>query len=729
MAIIVLLPTVPVWADSGSTVELEGNPAEVHRWLWENKLQPSLGQKQATALSLDAQTAANWQEYDVYFYSIDLTVYHLSATISGRVGIYGRATVDGLDTVKVNLSDSLTIDSVYNSSGNLTFTHGGNYLTVNLDASVNTGEGFDFTVVYSGHPESSGSFAGFRFTSNGGLHLITTLSEPMGARSWWPCNDITTDKADSVDIIVTVDASLVVASNGLLESDIDNGDGTHTVYWKERYPIVTYLVSLAIHPYAVWYDWYHYSPTDSMPLEFYVYPSHDAYSRPFFGVLPEMIGIMADVFGEYPFIDEKYGCSHFDWGGAMEHQTLTSTTSSSFGYSDDVVAHELGHQWWGDMITCGDWHHIWINEGFAVYSEALYHEAKYGTNYYHTYMNAFEYTGGGSIYIHDTTDVWNIFGAIVYDKGGWVLHMLRHVVGDADFFQSLADYRAQYQWKTATTEEFQAVVETVSGMDLEWFFEQWIYGTFRPIYRHSYLAEENPAGGWNLYLHVRQLQATSPTFFTMPIDIRFETLSGPHTEMVFNDRQNQNFVIATDYEASGITLDPNRWITRTESSEFYTIHILTESLSDGVQYEYYHDTVVAKSGQGSFFCRISDGALPDGWELDSATCIISGMTSDSGSYAFTVEVMDENNSSYSDTASYAIEVAGSVAIPGDANFDGGVDVGDAVYLINFIFKNGPDPQILDWADANADCALNVGDCVYLINFVFKNGDPPVLGCM
>lgn len=727
--LILMLAFLPIWAgaqDNTGDIPLKTNPQEMHQIMWK-QLQPRLASLQAAEKSVAAVNATNWQEYDIFFYRLDLTIDYASEMVYGRVGTYGRPTVSSLDSVMVNLNTVLTVDSVYNASGNLAFSHADNYLTVHLDRVYAEDEAFDFTVVYQGTPPSTG-LMGFAFDSHGGYPLITTLSEPYGAHDWWPCNDITADKADSVDVIITTATSLVVSSNGLQVSDVDNGDGTHTVWWKERYPITTYLVSIALFPYAVWGDWYHYGSDDSMLLRYFVYPDREAASRTQYAYVPGMLTILGDRYGLYPFIDEKYGMSHFDWGGAMEHQTNTSASSSDWGMGQDVVVHELSHQWWGDMVTCADWHHVWINEGFATYSEAVYFEGLYGTSYYHTYMNNFEYTSGGSIYIQDTTDVWNIFGSIVYDKGGWVLHMLRHIVGDELFFQSLIDYRNQYQWSTATTEQFRDAVEATTGMDLDWFFQEWIYGTFRPNYRSSYLTEADPSGGWNVYLYLRQLQITDPQVFIMPVDVKITTASGSTTRVVFNDRKTQNFVLHSDQQPTAVTVDPDRWISRQLGTESYSFHIVNDSLTDGEQGSLYADTVLVKGGTGSYRCEVISGALPDGWTLQSSTGIVSGATTETGSFTFQVRATDQTYSSYKDSVTYTVDVQAVTPRPGDANFDGEVNVGDAVYIVNYVFRSGPAPNMPAWADVNNDCKINIGDAVYLITYIFRSGPAPILGC-
>ncbi|MBI4719680.1 MAG: M1 family metallopeptidase, partial [Chitinivibrionia bacterium] len=378
------------------------------------------------------------------------------------VTVTGEVLSETLAEVDLDLATTLTVAHVDGEgSPLLPFSHANDLLTVSLPAPLSQGEAFSLTVYYSGHPDYS--YGAFGFSSFNGLPMIWSLSEPFGARSWWPCKDVPSDKADSVDVRITVDSSLIVASNGTLLGVTDN-TSTKTYHWHEGYPISTYLVSVAIHPYTTFSDWYRYSPTDSMEVQFYVFPSHYGVVQPTYALTVDMIEAFADLFGEYPFLDEKYGHAEFTWGGGMEHQTITSLG----GWSEYLIAHELSHQWWGDMITCDDFHHIWLNEGFATYAEALWSEYAYGMEQYHLDMQAAEYFGAGTIYVDDTSD-WNrIFhSGLSYNKGSWVLHMLRHVVGDSTFSHILKTYYAdtRYQYGTATTEEFRDLCEAESGMD------------------------------------------------------------------------------------------------------------------------------------------------------------------------------------------------------------------------------------------------------------------------
>lgn len=497
-------------------------------------------------------------DYDVTFYDIDLKIDPDTETISGTVGVKGISLISSLNVVELDLSSGLNIESVKNEQGNdLSYTHDSNLLSVTLNNPVSNGNSFNIIIDYDGEPQSSG-FGSFGFdkypNNSSGEPMIWSLSEPYGARDWWPCKDTPNDKADSVDISLEVPSELIAASNGTLVGTEVNGDWT-TYHWQERYPIATYLVSVAIHPYKFFLDWYKYSPIDSMRLEYYVFPDNYDKVQNNYALTKDMIGALASRFGEYPFIKEKYGHAEFTWGGGMEHQTL----SSMGGYSEALIAHELAHQWWGNMVTCANFQHIWLNEGFATYSEALWYEKQYGVDRLHSDMSNNMYFGPGTIYVEDTTSVWNIFhGGLSYAKASWVLHMLRRVVGDSAFFSGLQEYGDRYRFKSAVTEQFRDVMEEISGMNLDSFFQRWIYGEYYPIYEVVYSQSDN-----NLLVRINQIQDSN--IFGMPIDIKATFTDGSEsTWVVQNTVRNELFTLPIpDGKAiENMELDPDSWILK-----------------------------------------------------------------------------------------------------------------------------------------------------------------------
>ncbi|MDP3024691.1 MAG: M1 family aminopeptidase [candidate division Zixibacteria bacterium] len=696
-------------------------PSEGHKIMGEAKAKALSAARQAYA----AKALAGQGDFDALYYGLDLKIDTTSKVIWGAVTMQGKSKVSSLNTVILDLFDNMVVDSIKTGGTNLAFTHSSNLINITLDKAYALDENFLFTVYYHGHPVEGGFLAfAFRYHGNPPVPIISSLSEPYYARTWWPCKDHPSDKADSADINVTIPANLIVASNGLLRAVIDNGNGTKTYKWHESYPITTYLISVAITNYTIFSDYYHYSPTDSMEVRYFVYPEWYAWAVANYGITPGAIDFYAKTFGEYPFIQEKYGMAHFPWGGGMEHQTCTSLLYS--WYDSYVIVHELSHQWWGNYITCGDWHNIWLNEGFATYCEALYFEHIYGTSYYHTYMGYLDYAGGGTIWVQDTTNVNQIFSSLQYDKAGWVLHMLRHVVGDSAFFRSLRAYYSdpRFAYGTALTADFEGVCESVSGMGLSWFFQEWIYGTYRPNYQVSWMYE-NLGGTYRVYLHLNQIQSTPPLVFTMPVDVTISTPSGDTTVVVFNNQRSQDFQIDLHSQPTALVLDKDKWILKYSSNVSYGLNIVTTSLPDGVSNDSYFDTLIAKGGTAPYRWSVSSGTIPTHLSLDSLTGIISGVPVDTGTFSFTVLVKDASVPQKSDTQVLSLKVnPGAAFMRGDANSDGNLTVADVVYIISYLYKGGPAPSPLGKADTNCDGNVDVADIIYLINYLFKGGPVP-----
>jgi aminopeptidase N len=496
---------------------------------------------------IEADKTANQDLYDVHHYDLTMDLNPTTNTLTGTGLTSVTVTGGPMLTLDLNLDSGMTVSACRVGGASTTFSHVSNIVTVNLDRSYVIGETVTVEVDYSGDP--AGSY--FGWSSYGGSDMIWTLSEPYGAREWWPCKDLNTDKADSVDVRVTVPDHLIVASNGLLLSDIDNG-ATRTFHWKTRYALVPYLVSLAIHPYEQFSTWY--TPLgggDPMEIQHFVYADQLSSALTAYDSTDEMIGVFANAFGEYPFVEEKYGHASFTWGGGMEHQTITSMG----GLWEDVISHELGHQWWGDMITCSDFSHIWLNEGFATWCEAYWKEQTAGVSTYKAYMDGAAYYGGGTIYVTDVNNIGAIFNSnLSYNKGSWIVHMLRGVLGDTDFFAGLAAYQVQYGYASATTEQFRDVLEGVSGMDLDAFFQQWIYGEYFPVYAPTWVQN-----GGTLELQIDQTHVNAGVF-TMPIDVQIVTDTGTFDTVVQNNQASQMFNIPVTGIVQSVTIDPDDWI-------------------------------------------------------------------------------------------------------------------------------------------------------------------------
>jgi aminopeptidase N len=685
----------------------------------------------AMAENATKEALTNQWQYNVTYYEINFGIDFSTEIIDGYVTMTSKSNVDGLLAVQIDLYSNMVIDSITQNGSQIAFSRAGDLVTANLDAAYNTGDEFTITTYYNGHPVEGG-FQAFSFSSHGSpsVDMATTLSEPYFARTWWPCKDYPDDKADSVDVIITHPDTFVCSSNGTLVSTVSNFDGTATTHWHESYPITTYLVSICVTNYDTFRDWYVAMDGDSMPVDFWVYPENLATAQSAYPVTVDMIGALAGLIVEYPFITEKYGMSQFPWGGAMEHQTNTSMNSGA--YYESIIVHELGHQWFGDMITCENWHEIWMNEGFASYIEALWVESQSGESAYRNYMNGMRYTSGGTIYCQDTTSVWSIFSSRVYDKGAWVLHMLRHIVGDSTFFDCLRSYcnDPRYRWGDITSNEFRDVCEGVSGVDLHPFFDNWIYGTYYPQYRYSYAYTAGGPGEYYVFLHLRQQQSTDPQVFVMPVDIDVLVGGTYYPFVVQNDQRDQSYILHVTGSSgllSSVSVDRFDWILKSASSEPLAFHMFYDPLSDGTQYAPYLDSVIAKGGTTPYTYSITAGSLPEGITLDSSTGKFTGTPTASGLFTFTVR--GQENGLNFEEVEYTINVEAASYVPGDVDGSMGIDIDDVVYLIAYNFSGGPAPVPLDAGDVDASCVIDVDDVLYLIAYIFTGGPAPQMGCV
>ena len=500
---------------------------------------------------------ANQNAFDVTYYDLDLHPNPANSVLTATVRTRASVVAGPVSTLELDFDNTnMTVDAVTCAGGPASFTHASSLLTITLDRPYLTGEMVDVTVAYHGTPLTGGFGDAFTFQTHNGTPLITSLSEPFDARLWWPCKDDPADKADSADIRVSLPSGMVTAGNGVLVESSDNGT-TAFRHWKCRHPIATYLVSIASFAYSLVPDTYLPAVGPAMPLQFYLFPE----SVPTAGVVNQkvksMIAAYATRYGEYPFLDEKYGEAQFLWGGGMENQTCTSLGV----FNETTVAHELAHQWFGDNVTCRDFHHVWLNEGFATYSEALWAESQGGPSAYNQSMSFTRYLGSGTIYVPDLSSVGRIFSSdLSYRKPAWVLHMLRHIMGDAAFLTALKTYQQQYRGSSAVTEDLQHVCETVSGMPLGWFFQEWIYGEYYPQYQVSWTSA--PAGGgYDLALQLHQSQSWQ--IFKMPVDVRIQVNTGATYDFVVQDSlATQSFVLHVPDAPTPPVVDPGNWILR-----------------------------------------------------------------------------------------------------------------------------------------------------------------------
>ena len=568
---------------------------------------------------------------DVTYYKLNLWLNYAPKNLVGETTINFRAKTS-ISNCVFDLNSNLTTDSVKIGGKKVAFQHANSQLTLTFAAPLSAGQLASALIYYRGVPLSDG-FGSFEFgtINNKKSNAIWSLSEPYGASSWFPCKDNPADKADSSDVWITAPAYFVSVSNGVLEREITNTNNTKTYRWKNRYPIANYLISIACSNYAQYNNYFKYSAKDSMLVSHFVQPDNLTTNvKSSLDQTVPMLKLFTEKFGEYPFLKEKYGHAEFGWGGGMEHQTC----SSMGGFSTGLIAHELAHQWFGDKITCQSWEHIWLNEGFATYGDAIYQEFLGGKAAYQTTMNV-RLTGAklakGSVFVRDLSTVNNIFDSNrSYNKGASILHMLRGIVGDDVFFRILKTYIAsKHAYGNATTEDFQAVAETVSGQKLDYFFKQWVYGENFPTYRYGWNYTAKTANNYEITLTIRQNQNTAqPQFFTMPIPIVVKTATGDSTLTVFNNQAEQTFTFSTRSLPSALTLDPNNWILK--NTETFSLVTATENAVNEELTLYYPNPtsnlltveiqtlsaaparILAFNETGQLIQTLCDGVLPAG---------------------------------------------------------------------------------------------------------------------
>ncbi len=484
--------------------------------------------------------------------------------IAGKVTTYFiPATASNF--IEFDLSDSLTVDSIVYHQTSLSFSHVNEIIHANFPSTISALQTDSIAVYYHGVPTGSGfgSFVQSVHDFNApqvppnNTPVIWTLSEPYGAKDWWPCKQNLSDKIDSIDILVTAPDSFQVASNGLIVQEIINGN-LKTTHWKHRYPIAAYLVCFAVTNYATFN---HYIPFngDTLLMSVYAYPEHLADAQSHIPDYTAFMQLYDTLFGAYPFYGEKYGIAEFGWGGGMEHQTMTFQTS--FGF--ELTAHELAHHWFGDKLTCSTWNDIWLNEGFATYLAGLCYE-HIGPQWWEIYKSqkrgAALAEPHGSVWCDDTTSVGRIFNShLSYAKGAMVLHSLRYVLGDEIFYQSLKKYLSDVNlaYAFASTSDLQKHVEAESGKDLSQFFNDWIYGKGFPTYQISWSQNFDNV----ITATVNQTQSDpSVSFFEMPLPLLLKNGNRDTTLILEHHFSGEAFSFPISFLADSLIFDPHQFI-------------------------------------------------------------------------------------------------------------------------------------------------------------------------
>ncbi len=506
----------------------------------------------------------NDSTYDVRYARLELTVPQPDTEyIEGNVtlGIVAhQLSVD--NRIQLSLRSLLSVDSVFEAGKRVPFSHEGDSLFVMLGTHYQPDDQFDVRVYYHGYSRS-GAFIHTEQrwelkTPHPYLAILWTNSEPYGSKDWWPCKDNPAHKLDSVDLLITCPPTYSIASNGLLRSVVDH-DTSRMFSWHESYPIDHYLVAFVCTQYDTVGRWHHWAGGDSTLIESFVFPTSKDTLSAQLRELDTILDVYESWFGPYPFRKEKYGIAQWH-GGGMENQTLSFCNDAG----EELIAHETAHQWFGDGVTCKTWNDCWLNEGFATYTTDLFLQHKYGGATMDTIVAQQEAyitsLPGGAVHTPDSLLEKNaLYGRLVYSKGSMVLHMLRYILGsDTAFFRAIREYMTgPLRYGVASADDFRASVEKSSGMDLKWFFDQWVYGEGYPIYKLAW----NPTDPLHPAVAISQTGSVpSSPFFRMPIELEFRGANFDTIVKVLNDKPLQPFAFSFTKAVSSVTFDPYNWI-------------------------------------------------------------------------------------------------------------------------------------------------------------------------
>lgn len=525
--------------------------------------------------------------YDIHFYDIELEVSNTSTYVDGNVLIGSKVLSASMDTFWFELKDNMTIDSVYlNGQRRSQINRLNNVVQVPLAEPLLQGQEVRVRIWYKGTAAQAGFFSGLStaLSNTWGVNVSWTLSEPFSAPDWLPCKQDLWDKIDSVNFNGIATNPNKVASAGLLTSVTVLPGNKSKFAWRTRYPMAFYLIAFSVTNYA---DYTTFAkptrlPGDSIRVQHWVYNANNSnnisainFFKPQLDATNDMIEVFSNLFILYPFWQEKYGHMQAPLSGGMEHQTM----STMGGFGQDLTAHELIHQWFGDFVTCATWSDIWLNEGFASYGEYLYRQFGVSQSQADQWMQSAHSSARqntGSVYVPAGSDVSRIFSSsLTYKKGGAVVHMLRWQLGnDSLFFGGVIDYLQQKANSVATTDELKQVLETYSGQSLDAFFNEWVYGEGFPTYTVQWNQVDST-------VYVEVLQTTTSTLtprFSTPVPVRL-SVGGQFVNLRVDPTTGVNrFQVSGNVTAA--QLDPTAILLKGTASAIRRVNTLGVSVSE-----------------------------------------------------------------------------------------------------------------------------------------------------
>ncbi len=507
---------------------------------------------------------ADQGDFDVTFYNLDLSVEIDSScetgNLVGATTIRFRAAKEKIDKIALNFSSDMVVDSVFGAER---FKHHENLLEVKLHRALVKGQYDSVRIIYHGWPQVYHSWihgwkmSKYESTDGHVYPWLTTINPPYGAQTWFPCKDDPADKADSVRFRIDVPDTLMAVCNGELQSTVQLKEGRKAYTWKESYPISTYLMAVNIGKFEKISENYAPDSGQNFPIQLYCF-SEDTPAAPIIlRQLRDMMDYFTSVLGPYPFPDEKYGMVRQSTAGGMENQTITGVQRMS-ARMNNLYAHELAHQWLGDMITNSSFHESWINEGLASYFTALYMRHSQGESGFNDFMRRRRFLKSGTIWVNETTSPDSVYRTgTVYDKACWFFYMLNEQTGDSLFMAGIRKCLEKFRYNSIDENELKSVFEDVSGQSLTHFFSQWIHEKNTPTLAWKVRSKESQSGTHGYIINVRQQQSSKHPYI-LPVEMKFES-DRRDTTIVFEIfEKKQEFATYLPFVADRITVDPHK---------------------------------------------------------------------------------------------------------------------------------------------------------------------------
>ena len=493
---------------------------------------------------------------DIIHYRIGLTLDPMDSVITGETGILVSFTGTGITEIPLDFG-ALTVDRVLEQDVEAAYKHEGERLTVTLKGTYKSGDRTQLTIFYHGQPKDGLFIQNNKF----GNRAIFADNFSNRAHHWFPSIDHPYDKA-TVRFEVTAPEGYDVVANGRLIETTHLQDGLKRTIWQSTTEIPTYCMVVGATNFSI----VHAGSWNGIPVSYYLYPEDRENGITDFSRALQMLELYSTMIGPYPYAKLALVQSSTRYGGMENASAIFFSERSIRGtkQNEGTIAHEIAHQWFGDSVTESDWHHVWLSEGFATYFGALYFERAYGRDRFiqsmqgskQRYLRAFERNPGP---IHDSriTDLSDVLTGYHYVKGGWVLHMLRGIMGDTAFFNGIRDYYRTYRDENALTGDLQKVMEFHAERPLDWFFQQWIYETGHPVYQLTWTWDDPKK-----QVAVRIRQAQEGVTYRMPLMLSLQSAGNTTRETIQSTERDQTFTIGLDGKPTKIILDPDEWVLK-----------------------------------------------------------------------------------------------------------------------------------------------------------------------